>query len=48
MAGPWFTVQKSGDDWQELGPLWLSNGEQDGKGHIEVKLTLAKGVESEQ
>jgi hypothetical protein len=48
VAGPWFTVQKTGDDWRELGQLWISNGEQDGKGRIEVKLALAKGGENEQ
>ena len=40
MAGPWFAVHKSGDDWQRLGQVWISNGEQDGKGHIEIRVEL--------
>ena len=40
MAGPWFTVHKSGDDWQELGHVWISNGEDDCQGKIEIKVEL--------
>jgi hypothetical protein len=40
VAGPWFTVQKSGDDWQELGHVWISNGQQDCMGRIEIRLEL--------
>ena len=38
MAGPWFTVHRSGDDWQEMGRLWISNGKEDGKGRFEVRV----------
>ena len=40
MAGPWFTVQRSGDDWAEMGRLWISNGKADCKGRFEVRLEL--------
>ena len=40
MAGPWFTVQRSGDDWQRLGQNWISNGKQDCKGQIEIRVEL--------
>ena len=45
MAGPWFTVQKSGNDWQKLGQVWISNGDKDCKGQIEIKVEMAKGGE---
>ncbi|MCG8587549.1 MAG: hypothetical protein MI757_22815 [Pirellulales bacterium] len=40
MAGPWFTVHKSGDDWQELGRVWISNGEEDCIGRIEIRIEM--------
>ena len=40
MAGPWFTVHKSGDDWQRLDQVWISNGAEDCRGHIEIKIEL--------
>ena len=40
MAGPWFTVQESGDDWREISKIWISNGQADCKGRIEMKLRL--------
>ena len=40
MAGPWFTIHKSGDDWQPLGKVWISNGEEDCKGRIEIRVEL--------
>ena len=42
MAGPWFAVQRSGEDWQRLGQVWISNGRRDAKGQIEIKLELAE------
>ena len=38
MAGPWFTVEKSGDTWHELGQVWVSNGTDDCRGRIEIRL----------
>ena len=40
MAGPWFTVQESGNDWQRLEHIWISNGQQDCEGHVEIKVEL--------
>ena len=40
MAGPWFTVHRSGGDWKELEQIWVSNGKQDCKGRIEARLEL--------
>ncbi len=38
MGGPWFTVHKSNDDWQRLDQIWISNGQQDCRGHVEIKV----------
>ena len=46
MAGPWFTVVKSGDDWQQLDTIWISDGKNDCRGRIEVRLELEKKNES--
>lgn len=40
MAGPWFAVHRSGDDWQRLDQVWVSNGKEDCRGQIEVRITL--------
>jgi hypothetical protein len=40
VAGPWFTVHKSGDDWQELGRVWISNGHEDCIGRIEIRVEI--------
>ena len=40
MAGPWFAVHRSGDDWQELSGIWVSNGREDSKGKIELRVEL--------
>jgi len=42
VAGPWFTVHRSGDEWQELGQVWISNGKQDAKGRIEIRIQLVE------
>ena len=44
MAGPWFTVHKNGE-WTELGQVWISNGQEDCKGMIEMKVELARREE---
>ena len=46
VAGPWFTVQRSGDDWQELGQIWISNGHEDCKGRIEIRIELAEAEDA--
>ena len=48
MAGPWFAVHRSGDDWQRLGQVWVSNGAEDCRGQIEVRITLDETEEEEQ
>ena len=40
MAGPWFTVQKSGSDWETLDTIWISDGQQDCIGRIEIRVEL--------
>ena len=40
MGGPWFTVQQSGSRWQEIGSLWLSNGEIDGKARLQIRVSF--------
>ena len=42
MAGPWFTVVRNGEDWQELGQMWVSDGQQDCPGQIEIKIELVE------
>lgn len=46
MAGPWFTVVKRDADWQEMGTLWVSDGNRDGPGHIEIKLQLVENKDA--
>ncbi len=40
MAGPWFTVLESGREWHEISKIWISNGQVDCKGRIEVRIRL--------
>jgi hypothetical protein len=41
VAGPWFTVQESGSDWQHLETIWLSDGAQEQTPvRVEIKLRL--------
>lgn len=43
VAGPWFTVQKSGSGWQTLETLWLSTGGgEQSLARVEIKLELEK------
>ena len=42
MAGPWFTVHRSQGDWKTLGQVWISNGESDSKGEIQMKVSFEK------
>jgi peptidyl-tRNA hydrolase len=46
VAGPWFTVQASGADWQKLEHIWISNGQQDIEGHVEIKVELVASEEA--
>ena len=40
MAGPWFTVQESGEEWKKISNIWISNGQDDCKGRIEMRIRL--------
>ena len=40
MAGPWFTILESGEDWKEISKIWISNGQDDCKGRIEARIRL--------
>ena len=40
MAGPWFAVQSTHDDWQTMSDIWISNGEEDCQGKVEIKVEL--------
>jgi hypothetical protein len=46
VAGPWFTVVKRDADWQQMGTLWVSDGNQDGPGQIEIKLQLVENEDA--
>jgi len=47
VAGPWFTVHKNGEGWQELGQVWISNGKDDSRGQIEIKIEMIRSNEYE-
>lgn len=40
MAGPWFTVLRSGDDWQHVESIWISDGQRAAKARVEMKAVL--------
>lgn len=40
MAGPWFTVQRTADDWHVLDTIWLSNGKTNDRGRVELRVEL--------
>jgi hypothetical protein len=40
VAGPWFTILENGEDWKEISKIWISNGQDDCKGRIEVRIRL--------
>ena len=41
MGGPWFTVLRSGDDWQTVDTTWISNGHRQQR--VEVQLRVRPG-----
>ena len=40
MAGPWFTVQESAEGWKTLDTIWISDGEKNFLGVVELKVEL--------
>ena len=45
MAGPWFTVQRSGDDWQVVDNIWISNEGRNARARVEIKVEFAPARE---
>jgi hypothetical protein len=41
VAGPWFAVQRSGEDWQVLDRIWISNEGVNARGTVELKVEFA-------
>lgn len=46
MGGPWFTVQAVNDGWKQVDTLWLSNGQEDIKARIELRVSLEPFADS--
>ena len=46
VAGPWFTVQQTGSDWETLDRIWLSNGDRDDPAQVQVRLRLEEPDET--
>jgi len=40
VAGPWFTVMKSGDDWKFLEDIRLTDGEHQVRARVEYRVEL--------
>jgi hypothetical protein len=41
VAGPWFTVQETGADWETLETFWLSDGgNEQTRVRVDIKLRL--------
>jgi len=43
VAGPWFMVAQHNDDWEPMAELWVSDGQQDCQGRIEIRIWLDDG-----
>ena len=39
-------VIKDSAEWEQLGDIWISNGDSDGKGRIEIKVRLETHADS--
>lgn len=42
VAGPWFTVMKSGDDWKFLETIRLTDGATNMRARVEYRVELAE------
>jgi len=40
VGGPWFTVQESSSDWEQIDTLWISNGEEHVRARVEIRVQL--------
>ncbi|MCA9795514.1 MAG: hypothetical protein KC910_27085 [Candidatus Eremiobacteraeota bacterium] len=47
VAGPWFTVLRSGDDWQTLETIWISNGTHTTHARVQSRLVLEPAYQEE-
>ncbi|MEZ6101025.1 MAG: hypothetical protein R3E01_18955 [Pirellulaceae bacterium] len=41
-------VHQADAQWQEISQIWISNGQNDGTGRVEIKLTLEDGDDAIQ
>ena len=48
MAGPWFTVIESGDDWNEMETIWISNGRDHERVRVELQVRLEEARDDGQ
>ena len=44
VAGPWFTVLESSNDWNEIATLDLGDGQRTVPARVEMKLRLSEGI----
>ena len=41
-AGPWFTVQQTGSDWETIDTVWLSDGAEQTRVQVQIRMRLAQ------
>ena len=47
MAGPWFTVQRSGDGWQTVDRIWISNAGKNAVADVQVRVEFDEAPPAE-
>lgn len=45
VAGPWFTVHKSANDWQTMDTIWISNGDKTNRALVQGRVFLEQPPE---
>ena len=40
MGGPWFTVAESGEQWNVIDNLWISNGDEHERARLMIRVQL--------
>jgi hypothetical protein len=48
VAGPWFTVQEDGGDWQLVETTRISNGERHERVRVELRVRLVESGENQR
>ena len=48
MAGPWFTVQRANDGWKTLDTIWISDGRENTKGTVQLRVELEEVSDDSQ